>query len=53
MKLSNQELIYILEGLSIFRDDLKDEGDIDIPNTKAYYEVWNLMDKVRVELDKI
>ena len=53
MGLTKEELLYVLEGLSMFRDELKEDGDIDIPNTKAYYEVWNLMDKVRVELDKI
>ena len=46
MKLSNQELIYILEGLSIFRDDLKEDSVFD------YYAVWGLMDDVRIELNK-
>jgi len=53
MKLDKKELLYVLEGLSTLRDKLKEEEGSDFPNSEAYYEVWDVMDKVRVELNKI
>lgn len=53
MELNKKELRYILEGLSVLRNVLKEDGEIDVPNTESYYEVWDVMDKVRVELDEI
>lgn len=53
MELNKKELRYILEGLSVLRDKLKEEEGSDFPNTESYYEVWDVMDKVRVELDEI
>jgi hypothetical protein len=49
MKLNRKELRYILEGLSVLRDKLKEEEGSDFPNSEAYYEVWDVMDKVKVE----
>jgi hypothetical protein len=46
MKLSKEELLYVLEGLELLRYQLKEDSIFD------YYAVWGLMDDVRIELNK-
>ena len=47
MKENKEELRYILEGLGMLRNELKEDSIFD------YYAVWGLMDRVRVELDEL
>lgn len=51
VKLTNQEITFILEGLSMFKDQLKEDGTFEIPNTTDFYKVWDLQDKL-TELNK-
>jgi len=46
MGLTKEELLYVLEGLEMLRDKLKEDSVFD------YYAVWGLMDDVKIELNK-
>lgn len=46
INLTKIEMFYILEGLDMFRDQLKEDSTLEIPNTQHYYDVWDLMDKL-------
>lgn len=48
MFLNEEELVYLLDGLTILRDELSENV-----NRKEYYEVWDLMDKASEYKNKI
>lgn len=46
IELTKTEIYYILEGLDMFRDQLKEDSTLEIPYTQTFYDVWDLMDKL-------
>ena len=46
--LNEEELVYVLDGLTILRDELHENVMM-----KEYYEVWDLMEKANKYKNKI
>ena len=46
IELNKKEVKDILEGLDMFRSQLKEDSTFELSNQDRFYEVWDLMDKL-------